>query len=96
MQKISPVLLLCLLLTAALYLEAFILNQAFYIPAHGGTWAQAREYCQKHHVDLVAVDAHESRSFYVEWMKSVGVRQVWIGLLRDPTDDSVWRWIDLR
>ncbi|XP_044063669.1 macrophage mannose receptor 1-like [Siniperca chuatsi] len=88
-NKNSPELTLSFLLMAALCLEASITETIIYYPAEKMNWTEARLFCQKKHTDLVTWDLE--RFWQDEWLE-----EVWIGLLRDPEKDSVWKWINLK
>lgn len=94
-NKSSPELTLSLLLMAALYLEAFILRKAVYCPPKNMTWPEARLYCQENYIDMVTLNAVDKSSL-ANYLIKIKVKQVWIGLLRDPENDSVWKWINLK
>lgn len=87
---------LAFLLIAGPCLNALIIDKTVYCPYEKRTWLEARLYCQKNHVDLVTLNTVDA-VWLAEWLLEIGVkRKVWIGLLRDPEQDSVWKWIDLR
>lgn len=94
-KKSSAELTLSFLLIAALCLEAFVIQLRVYHPAESMNWTDARQYCQKNHLDLVTFDLVNSLKLS-HFLKEISVEQVWIGLLRDPENDSVWKWINLK
>lgn len=95
-KKISPEFTVPFLLFAAVCLEAAVLQRHYYHPAQKLNWADARMYCwNNNYIDLVTwniVDEH----WLAEWLVEIEVRQIWIGLQRDPGNDSVWKWINVK
>ena len=85
---------LSFLLIATLCSEASVIKKSVYFPAASMNWRDARQYCQKNHLDLVTWDK-VSFSQLATFLKKINVEQVWIGLLRAPENDSVWKWINL-
>lgn len=59
------------------------------------TWTEARLYCQRNHIDLVTWKA-VNKSWLAKFLVEIRVGQIWIGLLRDPENDSVWKWINVK
>lgn len=86
---------LSLLLMAAVCMETFYLQMEHHYVTEGMTWTEARQYCQKNFIDLVTLNT-VGESWLADWLTTYKVGQVWIGLLRDPEDDSVWKWINLK
>ncbi|KAL3060607.1 hypothetical protein OYC64_015042 [Pagothenia borchgrevinki] len=82
---------LSLLLFSALCLEAFIIELEVFSPAQRMNWSEARLYCQRNHVDLVAGNIVDISGLNGSLLN---LRQVWMGLRRVPRNDSAWRWID--
>ncbi|KAM3614060.1 uncharacterized protein V6R79_009283 [Siganus canaliculatus] len=56
------------------------------------SWTDARLYCQKNHIDLVTWTTVEM----AQWMTEIKAGQAWIGLLRDPESEGVWKWINVK
>ncbi|XP_037641369.1 macrophage mannose receptor 1-like [Sebastes umbrosus] len=86
---------LSFLLFAALCLDAFKVAKEVYYQDEKMSWTEARLYCQKYHIDLVTSKVVEKGKL-ITFMKNNAVEQVWVGLLRDPEKDSVWKWIDVK
>ncbi|CAK6954320.1 macrophage mannose receptor 1-like [Scomber scombrus] len=82
-----------LLLIAALCLNALITNTIGYLSGREMTWLKARLYCQKNHIDMLTFK-RGSKLWLADWMLEKKIPKVWIGLLRDPEQDLVWKWID--
>lgn len=94
--KTGPVMItLSFLLFAALCLDAFKVAKEVYYQDEKMSWTEARLYCQKYHIDLVTSKVVEKGKL-ITFMKNNAVEQVWVGLLRDPEKDSVWKWIDVK
>lgn len=94
-KRSSPELTLTLLLMASLHSEAFRITKWVYYSPRTLTWTEARLYCQKKHTDMVtwgAVDA----AWMTDWLNTLEVQNVWIGLARDPENRSAWKWINLK
>ncbi|KAK5862661.1 hypothetical protein PBY51_018031 [Eleginops maclovinus] len=90
-NRSSSELTLCLLLFTALCLEAFIIELKVNSPAERMNWTEARLYCQKNHVDLAAGNNVNILDLSESFVENVG--EAWVGLRRDPKNDSAWRWI---
>lgn len=84
---------LALLLIAALGLNALITNMMCYLQSHEMTWLKARLYCQKNKIDMLTFK-RVGKSWLANWMLEEEIPKVWLGLHRDPEQDSVWKWID--
>ncbi|XP_035485760.2 macrophage mannose receptor 1-like [Scophthalmus maximus] len=83
------------LLIAALCLEAVLMDFTVYIPPERMTWTEARLYCQRNHTDLVTGNIVET-DLLANWLETVDVKKLWIGLHRDPEKDSAWKWINVK
>lgn len=57
------------------------------------TWQEARQYCQKNYIDMLTMK-NANADWLAEWMLKYNIQKIWLGLLRDPEQDSVWKWID--
>ncbi|XP_040900925.1 secretory phospholipase A2 receptor-like [Toxotes jaculatrix] len=55
-------------------------------------WTEARLYCQRNHIDLVTWTTVNDLA---EWLVTINVSEIWIGLLRDPEEESVWKGINV-
>ncbi|XP_047455224.1 lymphocyte antigen 75-like [Mugil cephalus] len=92
-KKRIPELTLSLLLTAALCLGAKI-QTLVYLPDVTLNWDDARQYCQREHVDLVTRTV-VSVFPLVKVMTAAGVKIAWMGLHRRLDKPTVWKWVDL-
>lgn len=95
MGKKCNSLLLSFLLLAALRLETLVAGVTVHCPGQLMNWTEARQYCQEKYIDLVTWNTVNSGQL-AEWLLEIGVKLIWIGLLRDPEQVSVWKWINLR
>ncbi|XP_051263596.1 macrophage mannose receptor 1-like [Dicentrarchus labrax] len=93
-NKDSPELTLSLLLMAALCLEASIIRKSTYFSYKKMDWTEARLYCQENTKDMAILKT--ARSQLTELLREENINQVWIGLHRDPEDESVWKWINVK
>lgn len=82
------------LLFAALCLGAAVLKKNFVISSEAMNWTDARMYCQMNHTDLVTLNTVDEVLLAEQLLKGSS-SLLWIGLHRDPANDSVWKWIDV-
>lgn len=82
------------LIIAALCFEVLLIERTFHVPPVKKTWTEARLFCQKYHTDLITRKVMPDSSL-AESLGSVHNDSVWIGLHRDPMNDSVWKWINV-
>ncbi|XP_019946799.2 macrophage mannose receptor 1-like [Paralichthys olivaceus] len=94
-NKSIPELTLPFLLTTALCLEATHIKNTFHFPSEKMTWTEARQYCQRTHIDLVTWNTVD-RVKLSKWLVKIDVKEAWIGLHRDPEKDPVWKWINVK
>lgn len=95
-KKSSPEFTLPFLIFAAVYLEATYLETQFYCPGLKLNWTDARLYCRNNsYIDLVTWNI-VNENWLASWMVEIDVEQIWIGLQRDPGNDSVWKWINVK
>lgn len=95
-KKIRRGFTLPFLLFAAVCLEAAVLQNHFYYPALKLTWTDARMYCRNNnYIDIVTWNIVDEK-WLTKWLVDIEVRKIWIGLQRDPENDSVWKWIDVK
>ncbi|XP_034468262.1 lymphocyte antigen 75-like [Hippoglossus hippoglossus] len=59
------------------------------------TWTEARQYCQRNHIDLVTWNTVD-RVWLSKRLVQIDVKEAWIGLHRDPEKDAVWKWINVK
>ncbi|XP_053738033.1 macrophage mannose receptor 1-like [Synchiropus splendidus] len=59
------------------------------------SWSDARHYCQEYHFDLLHLRYWDS-FMSTRWSLHSDTSKYWIGLRRDPDQDTAWRWINLR
>ncbi|XP_043972919.1 macrophage mannose receptor 1-like [Gambusia affinis] len=85
---------LLLLLSVVAWTEAEV-EKTIFFPSQKLTWEKARQYCQKHHIDLVTWDTVDP-NLLTTWLLEEGFINVWIGLHRDPEESLVWRWINVK
>ncbi|XP_078027353.1 lymphocyte antigen 75-like [Epinephelus lanceolatus] len=94
-NKSSFELTLSFLLIASLCLQASIIRRYRYYPVGKMNWIEARQYCQRNHIDLITGNKAQGFSLAKE-LKEFNIEEVWIGLLRDPVNDTAWRWINVK
>uniref|UniRef100_A0A3Q2UJA8 Novel immune-type receptor 3, related 1-like n=1 Tax=Fundulus heteroclitus TaxID=8078 RepID=A0A3Q2UJA8_FUNHE len=64
------------------------------------TWSEAREYCRKHHTDLLSINSQEeldkltesARGGYSSSASISSSDRIWTGLYKDVNDN--WKWSD--
>ncbi|XP_071326301.1 secretory phospholipase A2 receptor-like [Trachinotus anak] len=94
-NKSSPELTLSFLLIAALCLEALIVERFIYLSSNKMTWTEGRLFCQRKHIDLITWNLVNTVQM-TTWLVEENVTQIWIGLRRDPEEDSLWKWINVK
>ncbi|KAL7394407.1 hypothetical protein ABVT39_025667 [Epinephelus coioides] len=94
-NKSSFELTLSFLLIASLCSQASIIRIYRYYPQGKMNWIEARQYCQRNHIDLITGNKAQGFSLAKE-LKEFNIEEVWIGLLRDPANDTAWRWINVK
>lgn len=92
-KKISSELTLCFLLMAALCFEAVIIKRMISYSSIVKDWTEARLHCQRKHIDLVTWNTAGSFRLFERLMQRE-TQRFWIGLFRDPENESVWKWIN--
>ncbi|TDH12164.1 hypothetical protein EPR50_G00067940 [Perca flavescens] len=93
-KRSSELMLFCLFF-AALCLKAFTTGITIYCPSQKLNWTDARLYCQRNHIDLVTWNVVNT-SQLAKFLVGIKVQQAWIGLLRDPENATVWKWINVK
>lgn len=94
MGKSNFELALCLVLIAACGLKGNIECDT-HIFIGKKNWTQARLFCQTHYVDLATLEMINMKVI-IPFLVQRNTPNTWIGLLRDPEDDSFWKSINLR
>ncbi|XP_027868982.1 macrophage mannose receptor 1-like [Xiphophorus couchianus] len=89
-----PELMLLLLFNAALLMETTLLK-TIYLISQELTWTDARQFCQKNHIDMITWDIVDP-NLLTKWLQENELTAVWIGLHEDPEQQSVWRWINVK
>ncbi|XP_027143037.1 macrophage mannose receptor 1-like [Larimichthys crocea] len=92
-NKTNPALTVCLLLMAALSLEAS-LRKWVHSPYAINKWELARRHCLNHRVDLVTGSIMQEG--WTKWLWKYGVSKFWIGLKRSPNNDSAWMDVNIK
>lgn len=86
--------MLLLLFNAALQMET-TLQKTIYFFSQQLTWTEARKFCQTNHIDMITWDIIDP-DLLTTWLKDEKLTEVWIGLHKDPEQQSVWRWINVK
>ncbi|XP_056115057.1 lymphocyte antigen 75-like [Rhinichthys klamathensis goyatoka] len=81
------------IVTVFLFLSLFGLNTSLYRKHYyvdeRKQWSSAQQYCQTHHDDLSTVSNEELQQLSDN---SQVTGDYWIGLYRDATDPTLWKW----
>uniref|UniRef100_A0A673W6F6 C-type lectin domain-containing protein n=1 Tax=Salmo trutta TaxID=8032 RepID=A0A673W6F6_SALTR len=79
-----------LLITALCAVVSCCLNKQFHYVNEGGkTWEKAQQYCREKYIDLAFISNQQEADEVNNISKT---DYVWIGLYRDPSHPTEWKW----